>query len=363
MVVSSQKVSCQDLQSEFPQLFSGSSGDLDRRISGVAAPAEGSPELAVFLSTPNAIQQGLASQASVLCVPTKLKSQVELQASSGRTFLFSPNPELAMARVIKKFFLTTPYVNRDLKGIHPSAVIMEGAEIASGVSIGPNAFIARGVSIATGCTIGACCVVEDDAVIGEGTVLHPHVYVGHSTVIGKKCEIHAQTVIGKEGFGYAHDEKFNHFRIAHLGRVVLEDDVHIGSHVSIDRGTFGETRICQGAKLDNQIQIGHNCSIGRNSVITSGFSVAGSTKIGANFLAGGRASVTGHIEICDNVQVAALSGVSKTMTTPGQYAGIPLVPLKDHIRIKAAMVHLPAMRKQLKLVLTKLGLKTELEEE
>jgi len=358
VVISKEPVAVNDLIQRFPQLFIDSIGDLGVTFSEVAAPASATSHSAVFLATPKALAEGLLSKAKVIIIGKK--SRDEAAAVRGdRTVLIASHVELAMATVINAFFLATPYTNRAQNGIHPTAVIGDRTEIAPGVRIGPNAFIGANVKISSGCYIGANAVIEDQTTIGENSVIHPLSFIGHSTRIGKRCEVHPQSVIGKEGFGYAHDEQFQHTRIPHQGCVVLEDDVHIGSCVTIDRATFGETRIQAGARLDNQIQIAHNCRIGRNSLLTSGFSVAGSTTIGANFVAGGRSVATGHVNVCDNVQIAALSGIAKDITEPGQYGGVPLVPVQQHIRIKAAMVQLPEMRKQLNRIIRKLGLDSE----
>lgn len=354
-MVSNKPVSCAELCKRFPQFFIDSAGDLQRTITRVGDPDSADENSAIFLATPKALKKGMTTSAPVWVIHPSARATIE-PLRGERTLLIANNVELAMASVLKEFFLRTPYTNAGTVGVHPRADVHITAELAPDVRVGPGAFIGAGVKIGAGVYIGANSVIEDDTEIGEGTVIHPLVFIGHSTIIGKRCEIHPQSVIGKEGFGYAHDEKFNHTRIPHAGRVVLEDEVHIGACCTVDRATITETRIERGAKFDNQIHIAHNCKVGRNSLITSGFAAAGSSKIGANFVAGGKSVVTGHISVCDNVQLAALSGISKELTEPGQYGGVPLVPLQQHLKIKAAMVQLPEMRKQLKRILKKLGL-------
>jgi UDP-3-O-[3-hydroxymyristoyl] glucosamine N-acyltransferase len=175
-------------------------------------------------------------------------------------------------------------------------------------------------------------------------------------MIGDRCEIHSQSVVGKEGFGYAYDAKGKSVRIPHQGRVVIEDDVHIGSCTTIDRATFDETRIGSGGKFDNQMHIAHNVTIGAHAIVTGGFMVAGSTHIGSRFLAGGRSTVSGHLELGDGVQISGLSAVTKSIAKAGKYGGHPLLPLQDHLKMKAALVHLAQMRRQLNSVLQKLGI-------
>lgn len=349
------RVSCAEWMKRFPDLFIDSVGDLDRIVKTVTEPAGGTPGSAVFLGTPKAMKEGLASQASVLVVGPKQKQAAETNRGD-RTILVAKSVDWAMAKVLNEYFRRTPYHSTAITNVHPQSFVSRDASLGDGCRIGPGAFIGARARLGQNVYVGANAVIEDDAHIGDETTIHPLVFIGTETVIGKNCEIHPNTTIAKEGYGYGHDEKGNHTRIPHLGKVVIEDDVHIGANCSIDRATFGETKIERGAKLDNQIHIAHNCSIGRNSLVTAGFTVAGSTKIGANFVSGGRAVSTGHVEICDNVQIAGLSAVSKNITVPGQYGGNPLQPLQQFIKVKAATTHLPEMRRQIQRILKHLGI-------
>lgn len=357
-VINNKPISCAELVQVFPELFVEIIGDPARSFTNVASPDSAKIDSALFLATPKALGAGLTAECSVWVVGPKSKTEAE-QKRDGRTVIIAKNVERAMASTINKFFLSTPYTNRAIRDIHPSAQISPSAEIGAGVRIGPNVFIGSSVRIMANVYIGANSVIEDDAFIDEGTVIHPLVFIGHSTVIGKRCEVHANSVVGKEGYGYVHDENFNHFRIPHQGKVILEDEVHLGGCCTIDRGTFNDTRIERGAKLDNQVHIAHNCKVGRNSLLTAQFAAAGSSKMGANFVVGGKTSVSGHIEVCDNVQLAALSAVTRDVTEPGQYGGVPVIPMQQFLKARLAYTQLPEMRKQLKKVLKKLGLEEE----
>ena len=320
--------------------------------------AVNAPDLAeagdlIFVSNSKHIKKALASQAKALCLHDSMKTEGERFTALGadRFVLYSPEPERAMRETIQRFFLKTPYINRDSKDlIHPTAIIHPTAEIGTGTLIGAYAIIASGVKIGAESVIASHVVVESRAEIGAGTVLHPFVYIGHDCLVGKECEIHPHSVVGKEGFGYAHDLKGQHHRIPHQGIVVLEDRVHLGSTVTVDRGTFGETRIGRGAILDNRIHIAHNVAIGAGSIITAGFNVAGSTKIGKHFVTGGNTSVTGHIEICDGVQIAGVSVVRKSIDKPGAYGGNPLLPMRDYMRMSLALSKLPSLLKKVGLL-------------
>lgn len=316
--------------------------------------AVNSPDLAgagdlIFVSNVKHLKQALNSQAKALCLHDSMVEEGRKFAALGpeRFVLYSPEPERAMRETIQRFFLRTPYINTDSDSlIHPTAIIHPTAEIGPEARIGAYAVIANGAKIGAHAVIASHSVIESRASVGEKTVIHPFVYVGHDCIIGKECEIHPHSVVGKEGFGYAHDLKGQHYRIPHQGIVVLEDRVHLGSTVTIDRGTFGETRIGQGAILDNRIHIAHNVAIGAGSIITAGFNVAGSTKIGKHFVSGGNASVTGHIQICDGVQIAGVSVVRKSIDKPGAYGGNPLLPMRDFMRMNVALAKLPMLLKK-----------------
>lgn len=355
MLASRKPVTCEQIMARFPQFFVEIVGDKSTAVQAVSSPDSATSTDLVFLATPKALSTGLASNAAALVVGKKSRAEAETHAN-GRTLLIATNVELAMANVISEFFLKTPYTNSAVQGVHPAAHVHSSAVLGKDVRIGPGAFIGANVKIGDGTYVGTNAVIEDFTEIGNATVIHPLVFIGHSTLIGNRCEIHPSAVVGKEGYGYSHDERFNHTRIPHQGRVVIEDDVHLGACCTIDRATFGETRIEAGAKFDNRVHIGHNSSVGRNSLFTAGCVVAGSTKVGANVVVGGLSAITGHISICDNVQLAGFSAVTKTLDKPGQYGGNPLLPLQQHIKMKVSLSHLTEMRATVKRIAKHLGL-------
>ena len=355
MIIEKKTITCADIRARLPNLFTDSVGSLNVAIDRVSSPEIAGLGSIIFLGSQKAFKLGISKDAAAIVVSPKMKEKAVAEAR-GRTILISPTVELAMAKVTHEFFLKTPYKNRSVKGIHPSVVLGEGCTIASDVRIGPNVVIGDRVTLAEQVYIGANSVIEEGVEIGRDTTIHPLVYIGHSTSIGSGCEILPQSTIGKEGFGYAHDLTGKHTRIPHQGRVIIEDDVHIGSSCTVDRGTVGDTIMRSGTKMDNQAHLAHNCEVGRNSLLVAGFLMAGSSKAGNNFLAGGSSVVTGHIEITDNVQLAGLSAVTKGITQPGQYGGFPLMPLAHYLKTKAAIAQLVKMRHQLKLISKKLGL-------
>ena len=335
--------SAAEIKAAFPELVLEIRGESSAKFNFADSPDRAREGSLIFLSRPDAVEAGLKSPARGIVVD---KKTLEKLPETSKTIIVVPAVDLAMALVISRFFQATPYRDDSFELIHASAVIHSTAKIAADVKVGPNAVISANVVIGEGSFVGANAVVERNVTIGKNTTVHPLVYIGHSTEIGNNVEILPNTTIAKEGFGYGHDAKGNHYRIPHQGKVVIEDNVHIGSACTVDRGTFAESRLGNGTKLDNQVHLAHNSLVGRGCLLTAKFGLAGSSKIGNFFIAGGGTNVTGHIEICDNVQVGGMSGVTKSITEPGAYTGFPLLPVQENIKMRAAMVHLADMRKQ-----------------
>lgn len=337
-------ISAEKAQKAFTKLIPEMQGPADSVFMQISAIENIQADSLVFVTHEKFLPIVEASKASVILVPISFK---KLPLNKNKTWLLSPNPELAMRFIKNEFFLKTPYRNQNIQTVHPSAIVDSTATIDETAEIGPGVVISSGVEIGARTYIGANSVIEKNVKIGSDTTIHPLVCIGHSCVVGNHCEIMSNSVIGSEGYGYAHDEKWNHYRIPHSGRVVLHDDVHIGACCTIDRGTIEDTVIGQGTKMDNQCHLAHNSVIGKNCLITAQFGMAGSSKIGNNFVSGGKASVTGHVTITDNVQISGMSGVTKSITEPGQYGGFPLQPLRDYLKTKAALVQLPELRKKI----------------
>ncbi len=342
---------------QFPNVVNLHKGDSETEVSGPSAPASPRNGCILFLKDSRLIDDAVASPAAALVVREKDLGNPALGAAP-QALLASPNPELALALVARTFFPTT--VNRQPfagNRVHPSAVIAESADIAADALIGPNAVIGERTRIDSGTIIGANTTIESDVSIGEGSHIHPNVYIGYGTRIGKRCEVHPTSALGSEGFGYAHDEEFNHYRHVHYGRLILEDDVHVGAGVTIDRGHFRDSIIGRGTKIDNHCHLAHNIQVGANCLMVSDFIAAGTVSIGDNNVFGGRTGVTDHVSIGSNMQFAGMSSVFKDVDKPGQVlGGHPLQPLKDHLRSYATIAHLPELRKNVARIMRKLGM-------
>ena len=255
--------------------------------------------------------------------------------------------KLANALVVQRYF------DRDLRPegtprIDPSAVIADSAEVAESSRIGANVVVGPGASVGEDAVILANAVVEERAVIGDRAVIHPCVVVGFECEIGSDVIIRSGTIIGSEGFGYAQDEKRRNHRVPQRGKVVIEDRVMIGANCCIDRGTHGATRIGAGTVVDNLCHIAHNVEIGEDCILTAMLCVAGSTKIGKRVITSGQVGIIDHLNIADDVVLVQRAGVANDIKTPGAYAGVPVMPLKEHMKSQAAIRRLPSMRDTIK---------------
>ena len=228
-------------------------------------------------------------------------------APSGVRVLECENPHLAFA------ILSAHFAKPLIRSGAP-------AKIAASAQIGQN------VHIGVNSTIGENCVILSGA------------YIGDDVHIGDGCIIHANAVIGSDGFGYAHTKTGEHVKIYHNGNVVLQDEVEIGACTTIDRAVFGSTIIGRGSKIDNLVQIGHNCELGQNCLIVSQVGLAGSTTLGRNVVMGGQSGSGGHVSVGDFTQIAARGGISKDLAGGKNYAGHPIMELSEWFKLQAKIV-------------------------
>lgn len=210
----------------------------------------------------------------------------------------------------------------------------DGCDIDGNVVFGSNVTIGDRVTILGGCYIG------DNVTIGSDTLLHPNVTIYHHTIMGDKCIIHSGTVIGSDGFGFAHTRIGEHVKIYQNGNVIIENDVEIGANCAIDRAVFGSTFIRSGAKLDNLVQIGHNCDIGVYSILAGQVGMSGSTVLGRNVVMGGQSASAGHLKIGDFATIAGKSGVTKSLEGGKTYAGFPAIEHNVWLRSQAKLASL-----------------------
>lgn len=332
------------LLDQFKQLLFHHQGDRNKEFDKIGSVDSAQPQSLVFCQDKKALLRAISSPASVIISTEALLRQVNLDES--KAYLITTN--VALCQVHVTTYLVGRYAPLTKKGhIDSRAVISSSAIIGDNCYIGPYAVVEDHVSIGDNTYIGAHSYIEADAQVGSNSYIWKGVFIGYKCKIGDRCHIHPNTVIGSEGFGFAPDEKGITHRIPQIGNVVIEDDVEIGANCTIDRATYDETRIGCGTKLDNLIHISHNCRIGKYCILTSGFAMAGSSTLGDYVITGGRVSVTDHVNIASQVQLAGLSGVSKDVTEKGNYGGYPLQPLKDYLRTYSSLPQLPEIRRDI----------------
>jgi UDP-3-O-[3-hydroxymyristoyl] glucosamine N-acyltransferase len=315
-------------------------GNRAAEISRVAKIEEANTGDLTFLSNPKYERYLATTRASAVLI-SRTQNVNSYTDHGSLTFIKVDDPYAGFLKVLDRI---TPKVNPLPEGIHPTAVISKSARLGTNVAVGVHVVIEDGVTIGDNTAISHGCVVGREAQIGSSCQLYPNVTVYHQCRIGNRVTIHSGTVIGSDGFGFAPKPDGTYEKIPQLGIVVIEDDVEIGSNCSVDRATIGETRICRGVKLDNLIQIAHNCTVGENTVIAAQSGLAGSTRLGKNIVTAGQVAFAGHMEIADKSVFMARSGVTRSFTEPGQtYAGFPAGEAKKWRRTEAALRNLPEM--------------------
>lgn len=210
--------------------------------------------------------------------------------------------------------------------ISESAHVEKDAVVADDVYIGNNVSIGSSSKIGKACEINAGTVIGSNVTIGDNTIIYPNVSVYDNCTIGKNVIIHAGTVVGSDGFGFV-NTKQGHLKIKHIGRVVIEDSVEIGSNCSVDKGTLSSTVIGEGTKIDNLVQVGHNVKIGKHCIIVAQTAIGGSSKIGNFVVLGGQVGISDHVNVADGVMIGSKSGVSSNIDKKGIYSGAPVM---DH---------------------------------
>ena len=296
-------------------------GDEQTAINSFAKIEEGKPGAISFLSNPKYLHYIYETESSVVLI----NDDVELEHSVKPTLIRVKNAYESVARLLQLYDQMKPKKT----GIHELAFVSSTAKIGKDVYIGPFTF------------------VGDNVEIGDGTRIMPNVTIYDGCRIGQRVTIHAGAVIGADGFGFAPNQE-GYAKIPQIGIVIIEDDVEIGANTCVDRSTMGQTVIHRGVKLDNLIQVAHNCEIGENTVMSAQVGLAGSTKIGAWCMVGGQAGFSGHIHVADKTFVGAQCGVIKNTKGGGEsLIGSPAMDPKVFFKAKAIYAKLPDMYRQM----------------
>jgi len=313
-------------------------GDPSIEIAGIAGIREAGNGEISFLA--NGRYQGFVSETRASALIVNQDAEV-----NGLPAIRVEDPYLCYLKAIQLF-------SQPLRGAFPPG-ISERATVDPGAEMGDDCHVGDFVHVAPGCRIGRDVVLMPGSIvmanseIGDGSIIFPNVTLRENSRLGRRVIIHAGTVIGSDGFGYAWDGNC-HRKIPQIGHVEIGDDVEVGANVTIDRATTGVTRIAEGCKIDNLVQIAHNVQIARNSIVVAQVGISGSTRIGSQVKIAGQAGIVGHIEIGDGAQVGAQAGVTKSVEPGCSVSGYPARAHDQSLRLQAAVTRLPDLVKRVR---------------
>ncbi len=295
-------------------------GDGDHTVDRVGTLAEGGPNALTFLANRSYRDQLAATRAGAVILQESDAEDCPVSC------FIAPDPYLAYARIADGF----DFRPKSPPGVHDSAQVHPEATLGSDVAIGPCAVIGAGTHVGDGVEVGPGCVVAEDVTLGAGSRLVANVTIGYGATLGRRVLVHPGAVVGADGFGIARGPE-GWEKVPQLGSVQVGDDCEIGANTCIDRGAIGDTVLEADVRLDNHVQIGHNCRVGAHTAMAAYVGISGSTEIGRNCLFAGRSGAHGHIQIADGVVVSALTMVKKSITEPGTtWAGaIPAQPIRE----------------------------------
>lgn len=327
-------------------------GDPNVEVCGAAALTEASHGQITFVEDEKYLPQLRASSAVGAIVSKKI-NLASFPADKAAVQCGD-----ALGAFIQVFSRFNPPREAGPAGIHPSAQIHKSARIGSNVRVGPFVCVGENTVLGDDCTLHSGVVIGNDCQIGNGSTLHPHVVLYDRCSLGARVTIHANSVIGADGFGYRLQQG-RHVKVPQLGRVEISDDVEIGAATTVDRATFGVTRVGKGTKIDNLVMIAHNCHVGEHNLIVSQVGLAGSVTTGDYVVMAGQVGIADHLTIHDRAVLGAKCGVMKDVPEGMVLHGIPGRPAKETLRIVTSLDYLPEIRKDVKRIKDKLGLNDE----
>ena len=304
-------------------------------ISGIEDAREGT---LCFLNDEKYVHFLPETKASIVLMSKSIPFEGETRA----TLILVDNARAAVAQLLG---MVSEVLNPRKKGIEQPCFIAEGVTVPEDAYIGAYAYIAKGVKLGKGVQIYPHTYLGENVRLGDNCTLYDGVKVYYNCVIGNDCILHAGAVIGADGFGFEPDANGVNQKIPQIGNVVIEDDVEIGANTTIDRAMMGTTRIGRNTKIDNLVQIGHNCEVGESSFLCAQVGLAGTTKVGKHCIMAGQVGVAGHLSIPDGTVLGAQSGVAGTIKKPGFYMGSPAIDAAIWRRAQVVFKNLPEIQK------------------
>ena len=305
-------------------------GDGSITVAAVSSLQCATSDCLVFVEDAQYLDSALLSAAAAI-IAGEFAAADSATKAFAKPVLISPQPRLAFARAAR--LLRDPDFNRT---VHASAIVPASALIGTNVAIGPRAVLGEHVKVGDETSIGAGSVIGDSVIIGSHCRIDPNVTIYSGTMIGDRVIVKAGAVLGGEGFGYVRDEQTGRYEQSpQIGRLVIEDDVEIGSNSAVDRGALDETRIRRGTKIDNLVQIAHNVQIGENVVIASQTGVSGSSIVEDNVIVGGQVGIADHVRIEAGAILGAQSGIPSKKIIRGKgvvFWGTPARPIREYLK-------------------------------
>ncbi|HCE59156.1 MAG TPA: UDP-3-O-(3-hydroxymyristoyl)glucosamine N-acyltransferase [Prolixibacteraceae bacterium] len=312
-------------------------GNENISVSNVSKIEEGKPGTLAFLSNMKYENFIYTTNASVVLVNKNFVPKEKINA----TLIKVDDAYQAFASLLDLYTQAMATVKT---GIEQPSFIDESATVGQNIYLGAFAYIGKNVKVGNNCKIYPQVYIGDNVTVGDDCIIYAGVKIYSDSLIGNRCILHSGVVIGSDGFGFAPLDDGTYKKIAQIGNAVLEDDVEIGANTTIDCGTMGSTIIRKGAKIDNLVQIAHNCEVGENTVMAALTGIAGSTKVGKSCKFGGQVGLGGHITIGDNVFIGAQSGVIKSIESNQVILGSPAMEIKEAIRAITVYKNLPKLR-------------------
>jgi UDP-3-O-[3-hydroxymyristoyl] glucosamine N-acyltransferase len=314
-------------------------GDGNVKVSGISKIEEGKPGTLSFLANPKYETFIYNTQSSIVLVNRSFEPKSEVKT----TLIKVDDAYQAFASLLDMY---DKAAKSSLKGIETPSYIDPSASMGNDLYIGAFAYIGRNAKVGDGTKIYPQVYLGENVTVGKNCIIYAGVKIYSNSIIGNNCILHSGSVIGSDGFGFAPQSDGTYKKIPQIGNVVLEDDVEIGACTAIDCGTFGSTIIRKGAKIDNLVQVAHNCDIGENTVIAGQTGMAGSSKVGKNCKLGGQVGLAGHLTIGNNVQIGAQSGVSKSVKDNEIIISSPAFNYKEAIKTFTIIRNLPKLREE-----------------
>ncbi len=322
---------------QIASLISGTlDGDGSIEINGVRGVKDAREGDITFLGSGKYLKFLQGSSASAVITAERVETSLPQ--------IIVAKPELAFARLISEFH-PEPIAK---PGIHSSVAFGDNVKLGDNVSLASGVSIGSNVVIGDGVVLHANVVIGDDCLIGDHSILHPNVTLYRNSELGRHVILHSGVVIGADGFGYTVDEVGRHFKINQVGRVVIEDHVEIGANSCVDRAALDTTLIKEGTKIDNLVQVAHNCTVGEHSILVSQVGLAGSVTLGHHVVLAGQVGVGDHVTLGDQVTLTARSGTFRDVESNSVVSGFPVVPNAQWKREMASLPKLPDLIKQVR---------------